>query len=231
MKFFPTTVIKIVQETNDSYSFLLEIPAGYTWKAGQHAAWQLQGYPLDPQDRDTRIFTIASAPEDGCLMFTTRIAEPHTSFKDTLLRRLKPGDTMGVAAPLGSFAFHPGAYDKALLLAGGIGITPLRSLLRAYAEAPAAGYALTLLYSDDRGEFAYNGFWDELKQTVPALDIRLLADRDKFMADTDAYAKEHGNTTEYLIAGSPGMNRAFTERLTGLGVSADHIVTDVFHGY
>lgn len=45
MKFFPTTVIKIVQETNDSYSFLLEIPAGYTWKAGQHAAWQLQGYP------------------------------------------------------------------------------------------------------------------------------------------------------------------------------------------
>ena len=74
MEFLEATLTKIVQETSDSYSFIMTIPEGFTWKAGQHVAWQINGFELDAEDRNTRVFTIASTMADGYLMFTTRIA-------------------------------------------------------------------------------------------------------------------------------------------------------------
>ena len=50
----------------------MTIPEGFTWKAGQHVAWQINGFELDAEDRNTRVFTIASTMADGYLMFTTR---------------------------------------------------------------------------------------------------------------------------------------------------------------
>ena len=60
MEFLEATLTKIVQETSDSYSFIMTIPEGFTWKAGQHVAWQINGFELDAEDRNTRVFTIAS---------------------------------------------------------------------------------------------------------------------------------------------------------------------------
>ncbi|MCD2435261.1 FAD-dependent oxidoreductase [Acidaminococcus sp. NSJ-142] len=231
MEFTKTVLTKIVQETSDTYSFIMDVPAGFTWKAGQHVAWQIPGFQLDPEDRNTRVFTIASAPEDGYLMFTTRIAEPHTSLKEVLLHQIKPGAEIGVAKPMGKFALDTEHYKETLILAGGIGVTPIRSLLRHYMEQPVNGHKITLLYSDDRGEFAYGDFWKELEKRVPGLDLKLISVRDEFTDGTDAYAKAQGNAAEYLVAGSPGMNKAFTERLEKLGVAAENIKTDVFMGY
>jgi ferredoxin-NADP reductase len=231
MEFTTTHLTKIIKETSDSYSYIMEIPDGFTWVAGQHAAWQIPGFELDPEDRNTRVFTIASAPEDGYLMFTTRIAEKHTSLKEVLLNKIRPGDPVGIAQPLGTFALDPDHYRKTLIIAGGIGITPIRSLLRHYMDHPSEGHAITVLYSDDRGEFAYPDFWETLKKKVPSIDLRLISERDRFTGDTDAYAREHGETAEYLIAGSPGMNKAFTERLEKLGIPEGNIRTDVFLGY
>ena len=231
MDFAKTKITKIVQETSDTYSFILDVPAGFTWVAGQHVLWKLPGFELAEEDRDTRVFTIASAPEDGYLMFTTRIADPHTSFKEVLLHKIKVDEPMEVAKPMGTFAFDTDHYKKTVVLAGGIGITPIRALLRHYMEAPVADHKLTVLYSDDRGEFAYKDFWEEMKAKVPAIDSQLISIRDKFMSGTDDYAKANGNEAEYLVAGSPGMNKAFTERLEGLGVKAENLKTDVFMGY
>lgn len=230
MEFLEATLTKIVQETSDSYSFIMTIPEGFTWKAGQHVAWQINGFELDAEDRNTRVFTIASTMADGYLMFTTRIADKHTSFKEALLRKIKPGDKIGVARPLGTFALDAEGFKKTLIVAGGIGITPIRALLRAYKDHPVEGHAITVLYSDDRGEFCYKDFWKDL-ETVPGVEVRLISDREIFMKDTDTYAKDVQNDAEYLIAGSPRMNNAFTERLEGLGIKKENIKTDVFIGY
>ena len=70
-----------------------------------------------------------------------------------------------------------------------------------------------------------------MEKRVPGLDLKLISVRDEFTDGTDAYAKAQGNAAEYLVAGSPGMNKAFTERLEKLGVAAENIKTDVFMGY
>jgi len=231
MKFYETKIREIRKETSDTYSFIMDVPEGFVWKAGQHVLWKIKGYQVDAEDRDTRVFTIASAPQDGFLMFTTRIADPHTSFKEILLHQIKPGDPFEVATPLGNFAFDAENYNSTLVIAGGIGITPIRSLLRDYMEQAKAGHKIQVLYSDDRGEFAYEPFWKDVQAALPDLELHLLKDRERFMEMTDAFAKANGNKAAYLVAGSPGMNTAFTERLQGLGVAADNIKTDVFVGY
>lgn len=221
---------EIVQETSDSYSYIMEPPAGYTWTAGQHVLWKLKDYQVAEGDRDSRVFTIASAPEDGFLMFTTRIAEPHTSFKDILLHQIKPGDIIQVAKPLGTFAFDP-AKDLSLIVAGGIGITPIRALIKHELAAHREGHKITLLYSDSRGEFAFEKFLKDAEAKLPDLEVRFITEREPFTGGTEAFAKEHGNDAAYLIAGSPGLNDAFTAQLTGLGIEEANIKKDTFMGY
>ncbi|MGN0709882.1 MAG: ferredoxin--NADP reductase, partial [Anaerovoracaceae bacterium] len=149
MEFKDAVLTKIVRETTDSYSFIMDIPDGYEWKAGQHVLWKIKDYKVDEDDKDSRIFTIASAPEDGFLMFTTRIGEKHTSFKDILLNKIKPGDIIQVANPLGTFGFASDA-EKSFIIAGGIGITPIRSLMKHELSVHRPGHKITLLYSDSR---------------------------------------------------------------------------------
>ena len=231
MNFFDAKVTEIRREIGDAYSFVMEIPEGFQWKAGQHVLWKLKGYTVEEGDRDTRVFTIASAPEDGFLMFTTRITELHTSFKEVLLHQLKVGDVMQVAVPRGSFDMDTENFSSTMIVAGGIGVTTIRSILRSYMEHPKEGHPVTVLYSERDGNFSYQELWEEIRTRVPGLEINLLTDSDEVGNRVDAYAKEHGQNAEFLIAGPPRMNEAYTERLNGLGVPEGNIKTDVFMGY
>lgn len=230
MNFFETKIIDIVKETSDTYSFKMEVPEGFTWEAGQHTYWKFKDHKVEEGDRPIRVFSIASAPEDGYLMFTTRIAEFHTSFKDILLKDLKVGDGMYVANPKGEFNIH-GEYKKSLIIAGGIGITPIRSILRHLQHNNDADHEITLFYSDDRGEFAYEEAFKEITEAMPNLDLHYISNRDEFTEKVDTYTKEVQNEAEYLIAGSPGMNAMFSSKLQGLGIKEENIKLDNFVGY
>ena len=57
-------------------------------------------------------------------MFTTRIADKHTSFKEALLRKIKPGDKIGVARPLGTFALDAEGFKKTSSLPAVLALRP-----------------------------------------------------------------------------------------------------------
>ena len=231
MEFKDAILRKIVKETSDSYSFIMDVPEGYTWTAGQHVLWRLKDYKVAEGDRDSRVFTIASAPEDGFLMFSTKIGEKHTSFKEILLNQIKPGDIIQVAKPLGSYAFDP-EKDLSLIIVGGIGITPIRALLKHEMTNHRDGHKITVLYSNSTDEFAFRDFFtNEVTPAIPGIEFNYITDRAAFTGGAEAYAKEHGNDAEYLIAGSPGMNDAFTDQLQGLGIDEANIKKDTFMGY
>lgn len=230
MEFYEAKVIEIEKETSDSYSFKMEIPQGFTWEAGQYTMWKFKDHEVEEGDRPVRVFTIASAPEDGYLMFTTRIDKEHTSWKDILINKLQVGDIMLVADAKGEFDFHD-EYKESFIIAGGIGITPIRSLLKHYSENNNTDHKLVVLYSDDRGEFCYEDDFKEMTDSMPNLELIYISDRNEFTDRIKAYAKEKQNTPEYLIAGSPGMNKFISGVLTELGVSEDNIKVDNFMGY
>ena len=107
-------------------AFHFEKPAGWTFKAGQFIDITL----LDPAETDTegntRGFSIASAPQEETLMVATRMRD--TAFK-RVLKTMPLGTAAKIEGPFGNLTLHNNATRPAVLLAGGIGITPFRSIL------------------------------------------------------------------------------------------------------
>lgn len=230
MEFKDTVLLEKKQIAHDSYSFKMTVPEGYTWKAGQHVLWRIPGHKVDEGDKDTRVFTIASAPEEGFLMFATKIGELHTSFKEILLNRIEPGDTIQVAAPLGTFGFSP-EKKKSLIIVGGIGITPIRSIMCHELDAHKGGHEIHMLFSEAGGDHPFGDFFREADKQLADFSVEFVTEVDVFTGKVAEYAKANGNDAEYLIAGSPGMNAAFTKQLQELGIEDASIVKDEFFGY
>ena len=75
----------------------------------------------------TRPFTLASAPAEKVVKITTRISNDPSEFKKALLE-LKQGMKISMSGPVGSFYLKDNS--PTLLIAGGIGITPFRSIVK-----------------------------------------------------------------------------------------------------
>src|ERR1043165_1137803 len=107
-------------------AFHFEKPAGWTFKAGQFIDITL----LDPAETDsegnTRGFSIASAPFENTLMIATRMRD--TAFK-RVLKTLPLGSEVKIEGPFGDLRLHNNRVRPAVVLSGGIGITPFRSIL------------------------------------------------------------------------------------------------------
>lgn len=97
-------------------------PDGYEFAAGQWLTLTLE----TADGKETKTFSICSAPSDDYLEVTTRLSG--SSFKKALAA-LSPGDRAVIAGPGGRLALAPEARDLCFL-AGGVGITPVRSMLR-----------------------------------------------------------------------------------------------------
>ncbi len=116
-------------EAQNAYTFYFE-KQGLTYQAGQHFVCHLTHENAD-QRGSVRIFSASSAPHEPYLAFTTRyFGEQSSSFKRALMS-MKPGQTISVRgpSPLGD-VYKIKDYSKPrVYLAGGVGITPFRSIL------------------------------------------------------------------------------------------------------
>ncbi|MFH0861586.1 MAG: FAD-dependent oxidoreductase [Candidatus Altiarchaeota archaeon] len=107
-------------------SFRFGIPEGYSFKAGQFAMWRLGEGLMKP-------FTISNSPtEGGFLEFTTKMSG--SDYKKRL-SALRPGDKVRLSQPLGKFTYL--GQKKMAFLAGGVGITPFRSIIRYLSDTGA----------------------------------------------------------------------------------------------
>ncbi len=138
--FVPVPVLAVHEETASIRTFRLARPPGFTFKAGQFLTVRLQtdGRPL------TRCYSISSAPEPpGYVEISVKRQGPASSLLHATLR---PGVMLTIGPPAGPFVY-PEADDRPIvLMGGGIGITPLLSMLR-HAVAAEPSRRVTLIYS------------------------------------------------------------------------------------
>ncbi|MDP3385761.1 MAG: FAD-dependent oxidoreductase [Eubacteriales bacterium] len=216
-----------IQETSDIYSFVFDVPESFSWIAGQHGIFRFTDREIE--DKDFRIFSFASIKEEKTMIFSTRIIESPSDYKKNLLL-LKPGDVMTIDGAVGKFILDD--YNQVTcVMAGGIGITPVRSFLKQIDELGVNPVLIKVLYSDDRGEFAYEQTLLDINANYEGLDLEFISDRNLFTDKITEFASEHENKALYYIAGTPGMNSFLTDKLIGLGIDKDRIKTDVFTGY
>jgi len=216
------------QREGDVKSFIFEPDEPVSWVAGQYTHLVLPH--AEPDDRgDERWFTVSSAPSEGKVMISTRINAEHSSSFKHKLTELKPGDKIEVAAPEGDFVLAEPERNY-IFVAGGIGITPYRSML---VELAAQGKMprINLLYANKTEEIAFRQQLDSLQKLYPNLTIEYFVSPAKIdKAVLEARIKAMDNPLVY-VSGPEPMVEAFAKDLAEMGLGEDNIKTDYFPGY
>ncbi len=213
--------------------------ASFEFRAGQHADFVFT-HPCEGSESDnSRTFSLASSPHDkGLVMIAMRMRK--TAFKSAL-KAAALGTKFIVSRPRGSFTLHRDVTRPAVFLAGGIGITPIRSILQ-WATQERLPHKLYLFYSNREADDA--AFIEELESmTVQNPNFTLIPTVTGHKTLAWPYEKGHINRemlTRYLlglegpiyyIAGPSGMVTAMTSLLNSSGVSDDDMKTEEFGDY
>jgi ferredoxin-NADP reductase len=183
------------------------------------------------------ISVVTSPNEKGVLGFATRMRE--SAFKRTL-EELPVGTEVEVEAPKGTFALPEDSSRPLVFVAGGIGITVFRSMLR-YIHEERLPYRVTLIYSNrDRESTAFLDELRELDQELPDLRLILTMTQDPSWEgetrkiDTQFFREYLGddlNEFTFLVAGPPGMAEGVQHTLADAGVDAENVIAERYSGY
>jgi ferredoxin-NADP reductase len=207
------------------------------FQPGQYFWVTLVDPPYDDEKGPRRHITVVTSPtERGVLGLATRLRD--SAFKRSLAE-LPEGTEVEVEQPKGSFVLPQETDKHYVFLAGGIGITVFRSMLR-YIADEGLPHRVTLVHSNrDRESTA---FYDELRELEAAnanleivftmtedsgwdgetrrIDAEMLRDH---LGDLDTYT--------YFIAGPPGMVEGVSGALQEAGIPEDQTRSQGFSGY
>jgi ferredoxin-NADP reductase len=228
-------------------AFEFERPPAFVFKAGQFAEIAWIHPPETDAEGNARAFSVTSAPHEERLMFATRLRD--TAFK-RVLQKAPIGTIAKIDGPFGDLTLHNKVRRPAILLAGGIGVTPFRSIIRRAAHERLP-HKLFLFYANRRPEDA--PFLDELRAlenenanfkfvpTMTALsrlqrawtgetgriDPAMLTRHLKKMVAPEP----HVPGPVYYVAGPPAMVKGLQTMLNEAGIDDDDVRTEEFGGY
>jgi ferredoxin-NADP reductase len=235
-----TYTIKLKEKrsvADQTVAFVFEKPEGFTFQSGQYVAITLPKLDFEDKKGTTRCMSIASAPSDDHLMFAMRITD--TAFKQTL-QAMPIGGEILIRDAVGRCVMPADETRPIVFLAGGIGITPVRSMLR---EAMATGRQnpFYLFYSNREAKDV--AFAEEM-QVFPRLKfvgIDTLTQEQNFcpwQEETgvicrpmvEKYVPDVAEVL-YFVIGTVGFSNAMKQMLMQeLGVADSSIMMDPFTG-
>jgi len=205
---------------------------------GQYFWVTLLDPPYDDEKGPRRHISVVTSPnERGVLGLCTRLRE--TAFKRSLAE-MPVGADVDVEQPKGNFVLPEDSDTPYVFIAGGIGITVFRCMLRYIAEE-GLPHRVTLVYSNrDRESTAFLDELTELEQNNPNLRVVVT------MTDDAGWQGEHRrvdaeflhdhlgddlSSFKYMLAGPPGLVEAMVATLQQAGVPDEQVKPGSFSGY
>ncbi len=230
--------LQAIQRVSDRvYAYTFKPDGAFQFLPGQYMEWTLAGVPYDSRG-NRRSFTIASSPTESEVHVGLKYYEPSSTYKSTF-HDLEPGDVIYGSQLAGNFTLNGNETKKLAFIAGGIGITPFRSMIKYITDKGTACDIVLLYLVSDPDEFAYV---EDLKaaanlgvKTIPIvtktgehqpglihahLSPRLLS---KVVPDYDERL--------FYVSGPNHMVDNAKQYLRELGVANNDIKTDHFSGY
>lgn len=187
--------VKSYDEIDNVKTFVFE--SGETgWKPGQYQEYILPSAG-ESDDDSHRWFTIASAPSENEVMITTRMSG--SNFKNAL-DALKPGDTIEAIGAEGDFLWD---QDKEIVIvAGGIGITPIRSMI---VERKNNGSPIKakLLYYGRTNDFAFRELFDQVAAENDDFSVEYIVGEAVSADSILEHAPDAKDKTVYLTGAEP----------------------------
>ncbi len=224
---------------SDVYEFVFSAPRRFAFVPGQYMEWTLAHPEVDSRG-NRRFFTLASAPTERVLRLGVKFNKKSSSFKQAMLAMKK--DTEIIAAQLsGDFVLPDDLNQKVVLLAGGIGVTPFRSMIKNLLDNKQRR-PLTLIYTAPAANnFVYKDVFDRAQIELGIKTIYSVTDNDNLPADwkgqvgritpqmIKSAVPDYRNCIFY-ISGPRGMVDSLRDTLHKLGVLSFQIKTDYFAG-
>jgi len=229
---------KIARDTGE---FIFSSDRPIHFKAGQYLEWTLAHKPVDIRG-NRRYFTISSAPSEGVISLGIKFdAKKSSSFKKALAE-LEEGQTIMAGQLSGDFTLPRDKKTKLCFIAGGIGITPFRSMI-SYMLDSGDHRDVALLYSCRRfDELAYTNLIHHAHTEFGLKTISTLTDLEHIPADWAGYKgyisvemilQEIPDYLErtYFISGPHSLVSACEKVLFELDIPKNQIKTDYFPGF
>lgn len=237
----PIFKIKLLQRetvANNTIKLTFEKPQGLTFLPGQYGGFTL----INPQENDdkgiTRRFSFLSTPDDEHLDIVTRV---QTSAYKRNLQTLAVGEEMKLAGPSGAFVLHEDSNIPAVMIAGGIGISPFYSIIKHVLKHRPQQH-ITLFYGNQT--LADSAFMNELLQmekTHPQFKLvpALANPHPEWTRETGFITDEmlvknipDINAPIFYVCGSPAMVAAMQRvLLEELQIPGERVKVEDFPGY
>jgi ferredoxin-NADP reductase len=239
-KYYEMTLVDRQRVARDTTAFWFAANGtNFEFRAGQHADFVFTQPCVGSESDNSRTFSLASpSQEKGPIMIAMRMRK--TDFKNALMAAAL-GTKFIVSRSSGSFTLHRDITRPAVFLAGGVGITPIRSILRQAAK-DRLPHRLYLLYSNREADDA--AFLDEFEgMSMENPNFLLISTLTGHTTLAWPYEKGHINREMlmryllglkgpiYYVAGPSGMVTAMTDLLRSSGVSDDDVKTEEFGNY
>ncbi len=217
-----------IQEAEDVYSFIFTADKDIKWKPGQFIFYKIPHEDADERGI-LRHFTISSAPYEKNIRLTTKFdLSGGSSFKRALFE-LQVGASVEASPPEGKFTVSD-FKSKYVFIAGGIGITPFRSILLD-ADHKNELCDAVLLYGNKGGEIVFKEELESLAQKNRKLEIHYII--EPVFIDADVINKNVPDVLQrdFYISGPVKMVEIIRDVLLGLNVKEGRIIKDYFPGY
>ncbi|MFA1819224.1 dihydropteridine reductase [Virgibacillus oceani] len=222
MQIYWTKINKIIEETPEVKTYLLDCPEGYTWEEGSHIHFALEGFNVgDKPNRSLiRHMSISTLPQENSIGITTRIREQCSEFK-TILRNFEVGNEVAV------FKTHSNVPLKrenknVYLLSSGVGLATFRPLVLDYFERANSVNHMHSLNIDSSKDFLFTNIFEptpDKKFTSQFVDNR----KNYYEEVKNLAADKHGL---FYVVGSDEFLVQNIEVLREQGIKPEQIMLD-----
>ena len=221
---FTLTLKNIEQKSSNVFEFVFGSDVPITFKAGQYLEWTLPHAPSDTRG-NRRYFTIASAPEEKDIRLGLKFYEPSSTFKKAL-RNLPLGETLTATALAGEFVMPKDTEIKLAFLAGGIGVTPFRSMVE-HLHLAKEKRDIALLYSNKTPEeISYAELFDRAREEIGMKTVYpSLIDRSLIETEIPDFKER-----VFYVSGPEVMVDGMTKILIEMHIPRRQIKRDFFPG-
>lgn len=217
-----------VTDSINTFWFRPEHKVDYT--AGQFIELYLE-HPNHDDRGIKRWFTLSSSPSEELISITTRLSSETVSTFKQALWKLNPGDVVKMVEPMGDFVLPIDPSVPLLFTIGGIGITPVRSMVK-WLKDNNQRREITLLYA--AGKESELAFIDLFKQYGLRLETLVGASHEKTTAEfVEHHVRFHEQKPHGLmyISGPEMLVESIVEHLKQHNITQEQLITDYFPNY
>jgi predicted ferric reductase len=228
----PYRIHEVRREPNDSWTLVIE-PVGHPGlrhHPGQFVWLTLGDSPFSMQQHP---FSLASSPFAERIELTIKELGDFTKG----VKQVAPGTCAWLEGPYGSFRFDPTAAKAGVFIAGGVGITPIMSLLRAARDRRDACRYFLFFGNTAAEDIPFREELEEIAATIPLTVIHVLTDPpedwngEAGYIDRNTLSRHLPNDREgfrYYICGPAPLLDSAEQLLRNEGVRATAIFTERF---